>query len=268
MRKKVLTLSHLQTSLALIAVLVVLLPIFLSEIPWPTMARDHLELFGVRDSGALNLVSAIYLGYRAFDTLGETIVLLVAVSGTISILSKAGAHLTDGYDAKDEHEKRSLVTPQKDQDLVGETILAGRISTKRPVIRTHLVEVVTGLLGPVVLLFGIYVMLYGHLSPGGGFQGGVVIASGIIFLAMGNRMESTTLLTKATVLARIEATTFLLLVFVSLSGVFLGLGFFDNPLGQTSPLAVGYIILLNTIIGLKVGTGIGFMCIAILGKEE
>jgi multicomponent Na+:H+ antiporter subunit B len=38
---------------------------------------------GVKDTGAVNLVTAIYLGYRAYDTLGETIVLLLAVSGVM-----------------------------------------------------------------------------------------------------------------------------------------------------------------------------------------
>jgi multicomponent Na+:H+ antiporter subunit B len=66
----------------------VLLPIFLSEAPWPTFARDYLVQHGQDESGAINLVSAIYLGYRAFDTLGETIVLLVAVIGTMGLLSR------------------------------------------------------------------------------------------------------------------------------------------------------------------------------------
>jgi len=43
-------------------------------------------LQGVKETGAINLVSSIYLSYRAFDTLGETIILLLAVSGIIVIL--------------------------------------------------------------------------------------------------------------------------------------------------------------------------------------
>lgn len=45
--------------------------------------RDYLIEEGTRETGALNLVTSIYLGYRAFDTLGETIVLLLAVSGVL-----------------------------------------------------------------------------------------------------------------------------------------------------------------------------------------
>jgi multicomponent Na+:H+ antiporter subunit B len=47
--------------------------------------KDHFYRRGVEESGALNLVSAIYLGYRAFDTLGETIVLVLSVAGVTLI---------------------------------------------------------------------------------------------------------------------------------------------------------------------------------------
>ena len=55
----------------------------------PSFLRDFLFENGYKDTGALNLVSAVYLGYRAFDTFGETIVLLCAVTGSIYFLSRA-----------------------------------------------------------------------------------------------------------------------------------------------------------------------------------
>lgn len=264
-------LPHFSIVLAMGAIIAVLAPILLLDTPWPTYARDFLETHAIQESGAINIVSAIYLGYRAFDTLGETIVLLVAVSGTISILSKAGAHLTKGYTNNIESEISQENIAPETSTAAPKTAPVKKIP-KVQVVRTHLVEVVTGFLGPIVLIFGFYVMLYGHLSPGGGFQGGVVIASGIVFLAMGNRIESTTMLTRANVLARIEAIAFLLLLLAAISSMIFGGGFFDNPLltlPGSPPIQnpVGYIILLNAIIGLKVGAGIGFMCIAILGKE-
>ncbi len=51
--------------------------------PEVTPIRDHLIAHSEAETGAPNLVTAIYLGYRAFDTLGETIVLLLAVSGVM-----------------------------------------------------------------------------------------------------------------------------------------------------------------------------------------
>ncbi len=51
--------------------------------PTETPLRGHVVENGVAETGAVNLVTAIYLGYRAFDTLGETVVLMLAVSGVI-----------------------------------------------------------------------------------------------------------------------------------------------------------------------------------------
>jgi multicomponent Na+:H+ antiporter subunit B len=246
---------RIQISLAVAAVAIVLLPVFMEATPWPTISRDYLELNGKGQTGAVNLVSAIYLGYRVFDTLGETIVLLVAVSGTIGILTRAGAILPEGYDATG--------TDSRNNDV----FVISREKRPTHALRTNLLEVVTGVLGPVVLLFGFYVMLYGHLSPGGGFQGGVVIASGITFLGLGNRLGSTTRLTDPMMLIRIESASFLLLIIASISGTLLGTGFFSNPMVEASPGSPSFIIILNAVIGLKVGAGIGLLCIALLGKE-
>lgn len=239
----------LQIIIALSAVLAVLMPIFLSTMPWPVIARDYLELNGVKESGAQNLVSAIYLGFRAFDTLGETIVLLVAVSGTISIISHSGISLAKGFSENDLLQRENK-------------------HSKMAIRRTELIDVVTGKLGPIVLLFGFYLMIYGHLSPGGGFQGGVVIASGIVFISLGSKTDSSTKLQEAGVLARIEASGFLFLILASLSGILGKSGFLGNPLAGTGVSPVSFIIVLNIIIGLKVGAGIGYMCVAMLGREE
>lgn len=67
-----------------IAVVAVFLVLALrGEHPQSTPIREYLVTHGEAETGAPNLVTAIYLGYRAFDTLGETIVLLLAVSGVM-----------------------------------------------------------------------------------------------------------------------------------------------------------------------------------------
>lgn len=53
-----------------------------------TMIRDYLVSNGETDTGATNLVTSIYLGYRAYDTLGETLVLLLAVSGVVYFVER------------------------------------------------------------------------------------------------------------------------------------------------------------------------------------
>ncbi|MGC9311729.1 MAG: hydrogen gas-evolving membrane-bound hydrogenase subunit E [Sediminispirochaetaceae bacterium] len=75
--------------LLLVAAVGVCLYIFLPPLEGlPTFMRDFLVENGYADTGARNLVSAVYLGYRAFDTFGETIVLLCAVTGSIYFLSR------------------------------------------------------------------------------------------------------------------------------------------------------------------------------------
>lgn len=56
--------------------------------PVSSVIREYLVERGVHETGALNLVTSIYLGFRAYDTLGETIVLLLAVSGALLFLEK------------------------------------------------------------------------------------------------------------------------------------------------------------------------------------
>ena len=52
-------------------------------------AKEYFFQHGTVETGAVNLVTSIYLGYRAFDTLGEPIVLMLAVTGVILLISKS-----------------------------------------------------------------------------------------------------------------------------------------------------------------------------------
>jgi multicomponent Na+:H+ antiporter subunit B len=245
--------NSISTWLAIIALAAILVPIFFINSPWPTTARDYLQEHGSAESGAINLVSAIYLGYRVFDTFGETIVLLVSILGTMGLLSQL------------EH----LVEPTRsDQQALESTSGFALAQEKRRshTLRTHLLEVVTGKVGPIVLLFGFYVMLYGHISPGGGFQGGVIVASGIVFLSLGNPQEGSFGISRPQVLIRLEILAFFTLIVIFCSGLITGSGFFGNPLAQTQ-FPVAHIVLLNAVIGLKVGMSIGSMCIAMMGER-
>ncbi len=56
--------------------------------PAPPLVRDYLIENGYEETDAENMVTAIYLGYRAFDTLGETIVLIASVSGVVYLMGK------------------------------------------------------------------------------------------------------------------------------------------------------------------------------------
>ncbi len=243
----------IQILLPLLLVTSVLLPVFMENSGWPVKIRDYLEQSGHEETGAVNIVSSIYLGYRAYDTLGETIVLLVAISGTIGMIAYTGKNIDPEY-CRDDAANRAAAAGKKPVFL-----------TRK---RTVLMEVVTGKLGPIVLIFGLYVILFGHMSPGGGFQGGVVIASGIIFITLGARGNYSNLLARADILNRIEALSFLLFVIASGAGIITGIGFFANPFRGTEIPQVGFIILLNAVIGLKVGSGLAYMSVAMMGDFE
>lgn len=234
-------LSGAAAAVAVAACAAVLYPIVFLDHPWPVLARDLLDSLGHAETGAENLVSALYLGYRAYDTIGETIVLLAALTGTAALIA-----------AKPTEEAESA-------------------SSRRSTRRTEIIDAVSSKLAPIVLLFGAYVMLHGHLSPGGGFQGGVVLASGVVFIAIGRRegglggIDPRRRAFDTATLGAVEAAAFLLLLLLAVAGILGGGGFTANPVasGGTLPPVV-FVIGMNIAIGLKVGSGIALLCLLLL----
>ena len=119
-----------------------------------------------------------------------------------------------------------------------------------------------------ILVYGIYLVLYGHLTPGGGFSGGVVIACAFILitLAEGQRVGMKTL--SKTVASELESSGALIFVIIGLLGIFLGGVFFKNFIQTAAQshfklFSAGIIPLCNIGIGLKVGTCL-FMVFTIL----
>ena len=111
---------------------------------------------GLQDTGAVNIVTGMILDYRAFDTFGESNVLFIA---TCTVLILLRNDKKKGKDSAEEEEKRdSYYEPKNDVIL----------------------QTITGVLVPIIFIFGIYVILNGHLSPGGGFSGGAIIGAGLI----------------------------------------------------------------------------------------
>lgn len=112
---------------------------------------------GLQETGAVNIVTGMILDYRAFDTLGESHVLFIATCTVLILLrldkSKKGSN---GMGYKEEEDR--LYEPKNDVIL----------------------QTVARILVPPIIIFGIYIILGGHLGPGGGFSGGAVIGAGLI----------------------------------------------------------------------------------------
>jgi multicomponent Na+:H+ antiporter subunit B len=124
---------------------------------------------------------------------------------------------------------------------------------------TLIVKVIARIASPLIIVFGIYMILHGHLSPGGGFPGGVVIASAFVLLTLSFGKEIAYQKLKKSSATAAESVGALIFLILAILGIFFGGWFFLNFLPKGEPLrllSAGFIPLCNIGIGLKVGGGI------------
>lgn len=137
--------------------------------------------------------------------------------------------------------------------------------------KTSILDVISRKLSPFILLFGFYLVTYGHLSPGGGFQGGVVIASGIVLLLLCQGTDRVQKLFPLTAISFTEALGFLAFLLMGFIGIVLGSGYLSNflPVGTPGEVpSAGFILILNIVIGLKVGAGITLICFYLFKEDD
>lgn len=102
-----------------------------------------------------------------------------------------------------------------------------------------------GVLFPVILVFGMYIVVNGHVSPGGGFQGGALIMAIYICKYIINPMDTISLL-------RLQSLEKIILILIFA----FALGFLATMANMSFPiLNVPYLILMNLLIGIKVACG-------------
>jgi len=174
-----------------------------------------------------NLVTAVVVTYRGLDTLGEVTILFL----TAAII---------GFFLHNKNEKRVL---RENSEIF---ITAAR------------------LLIPIIILVGVYIFINGHLTPGGGFQGGAVIASAVILMIMAfpEREFNSKFFTY------LESTSGSVFVALAALGAVIGGGFLDNkivPMGTFGELvSAGAIPIIYSFVGLKVGAELS----SILGNYQ
>jgi multicomponent Na+:H+ antiporter subunit B len=191
-------------------------------------AGDRLNHVEVRQRSATDVVTAVVLDYRGFDTMAEETILFAAAIGVALLLRP-----TRG--------ERTIRPPREMPPAIDDVIgFLGRC-----------------FVGPVALI-GLYVVGHGHLTPGGGFQGGVVIASATmsVWLTLGHRpFERLNPIAAVDLAEGIGIGGFPL---IGLVGVAAGATFLSNvlPLGQPgSLLSAGTMPILNVFIGVAVAAG-------------
>lgn len=172
---------------------------------------------GPEETGAANLVTAVVVTYRGLDTLGE-VTILFTVAAIIAFFMKT-------------REQRD-----KPKRSVSDILTTG-----------------ARILVPGTMLFGAYIFINGHLTPGGGFQGGAVIASGFALMLLAYPEANLS----HKIIRWTESISGFLFVLIGVLGVFLAGGFLDNsilPLGKFGSLfSAGAIPVIYIFIGLKVG---------------
>jgi multicomponent Na+:H+ antiporter subunit B len=182
--------------------------------------------------GVANVVTTVVVYFRGFDTLGEIAVLFLASLGVGLML-----HSNTKCDLKAQS--------------------------------NFMLKTASKLLFPIILLFGLYVMIYGHLSPGGGFQGGVIIASGVLLLLISDKSFEVP-----------HAMIMILETFAGVSYVviaLIGLLVLDNFLGNFLPhdisqmgylLSGGIIPIIYIIVGIKVGSEMSLIAQNLIKRSD
>ena len=179
------------------------------------------------EEGSANVVTSIVVNYRGFDTLGEVTVLFISAFGVGLVFSGLKRK---GYGRKSNFILRTAV----------------------------------GVVFPLIILFGVYIFVHGHLTPGGGFPGGTILSIGILLLYLSS--EEYELSERSKVL---EGTSGSLFVIIGLLGIALSGAFLTNflPTGTIGNLlSAGIVPIIYIVIGFKVGAELSTI-VADLHKE-
>ena len=138
---------------------------------------------------------------------------------------------------------------------------------------TIIVKKTTQLMAGLIFLYGIYIIVHGHLTPGGGFAGGIILAGAFILLILANGSDFLNLVKEESGSTLYENLAVLIVLFLAVSGLLLGTKvFFTNwlPKGTTGELiSAGLIPLFNIFVGIEVAASILTIFLAlVIFKEE
>lgn len=211
----------------------------------PLPYGDMINRLGPLERHVSNMVSAVNFDFRGFDTLGEEIMLMTAVTGTAVLLrGSRGKGLGD----KPATIPGRLIPPHSEALLI-----AGRLAV------------------PITLVFGIYVVLHATVTPGGGFQGGVIIASAVLLRFLSEGYASWRDLMRSEILDAFEGGGAAMYAIAGLIPMLSGAAYLTNrlPLGQLKQmLSGGLMLVLNFGVGFAVVGGFGVLFLEFLEETR
>ena len=210
------------------------------------VAARYLES-GIEETGAINFVAGMILDYRAFDTFGESNVLFMAVVAVLMLLQRDPKNISA---AEDQENTEDEVFDSQDSKLI--------------------LKKGAKCLAPVVILYGIYVVLNGHLSPGGGFSGGSIIGAGLILYSAANGHKKMQTFFTIKTLTKTTAACLLTYCGCKSYSFFTGANHVGWEVPKGTPGAIlssGFILPLNICVGLVVAcTMYGFYALFTKGE--
>ncbi|MGY2052232.1 MnhB domain-containing protein [Methylobacterium sp. JK268] len=190
-----------------------------------------------------NMVSAVNFDIRGLDTLGEEFMLLAAITGSVVLLrGRRGESIAD----------KAIRLPGRPQAGRAEAVvLACRIA------------------GPLTAVYGLYVVLHATVTPGGGFQGGVILASATLLTYCGEGYAGWRDSVRSAWLDALEGGGALLFALCGLVPMLFGLGFMENrlPLGSFRDLFSGGLMLVENL-GVAAAVAGGFTQLFLEFMEE
>lgn len=181
---------------------------------------------GLQETGATNIVAGMILTYRAFDTFGETNVLFIATCCVMIML-------------------------MLDERILKKVDIDRRYEPKND----DILQTVAKVLCPIIFIFGIYIILNGQLSPGGGFSGGAILGAGMILFVSAFGFKKTQKFFDESVYKVAKITALCMYGCIGTYFYLMGANGIDNhiPLGIAGHILSGGIILpIDIAVGIEV----------------
>lgn len=202
---------------------------------------------GLKETGAVNMVAGMILDYRAFDTFGESSVLFLAVTCVTMLLMRDRNNIDKNEDLLT---AREHIVEEHEEDII----------------LTQIAKLVI----PCVLVYGIYVVLNGHLSPGGGFSGGTIMGSALILFAVSFGMIRINKFFNYSTFRKITSSALMVYAASKAYSFFTGANHLEShiPLGTPGAiLSSGLILILDICVGIVVAcTMYGFYALFTKGE--
>ena len=202
----------------------------------------------VEERVATNVVVSTTFDYRGFDTMGEEYILFAAVLGLVILLRDLRSERID----EEEQEEEESPVHRRRREASDALRVLGLV-----------------LVGPLVM-FGIYIVVHGALTPGGGFQGGVVLAAALVLVSLAGRYPAMRRVRPISLVELADGAGAAGYVLIGLGGLIAGAEFLYNflPLGEPGTLlSAGMIPLLSISVGLEVAGAFVLLISEFLDQE-